>query len=70
MLTLYSQILVNVPLPVVTYRKGHGLKIVWFELFKLFPVFMPVNLNGKNAGYRSHSRVFEGVKIYRNFRCC
>lgn len=38
MLTMYSQIMVNVPFPILTYRKGQGVRIVWFELFKLFPV--------------------------------
>ena len=40
MLTLYSQILVNVPFPILMYRKGQGITIVWFELFKLFPVII------------------------------
>lgn len=38
MLTMYSQVLINVPVPIVMYRKGHGLRVIWFELFKLFPV--------------------------------
>lgn len=38
MLTLFSQILVNVKFPYVIYRKGHGLQIQTFELFRLFPV--------------------------------
>lgn len=38
MLTTYSQIIVNVPVPFVMYRKGHGFRVIWFELFKLFPV--------------------------------
>ncbi|KZC09741.1 Solute carrier family 23 member 1 [Dufourea novaeangliae] len=42
MLTLYSQILVNVPFPILTYRKGEGIQVVWFELFKLFPVLLTI----------------------------
>ncbi|KOC70911.1 Solute carrier family 23 member 1, partial [Habropoda laboriosa] len=42
MLTLYSQILVNVPFPILMYRKGQGIKLVWFELFKLFPVLLTI----------------------------
>ncbi|XP_003394195.2 solute carrier family 23 member 1 [Bombus affinis] len=42
MLTLYSQILVNVPFPILMYRKGQGITIVWFELFKLFPVLLTI----------------------------
>ncbi|XP_032682024.1 solute carrier family 23 member 1 [Odontomachus brunneus] len=42
MLTTYSQILINVPVPLVMYRKGRGFHIVWFELFKLFPVLLTI----------------------------
>ncbi|XP_076627573.1 solute carrier family 23 member 1 isoform X1 [Colletes latitarsis] len=42
MLTLYSQILVNVPFPILMYRKGEGIRVVWFELFKLFPVLLTI----------------------------
>ncbi|XP_034182714.1 solute carrier family 23 member 2 isoform X2 [Osmia lignaria lignaria] len=42
MLTMYSQIMVNVPFPILTYRKGQGVRIVWFELFKLFPVLLTI----------------------------
>ncbi|XP_014474516.1 PREDICTED: solute carrier family 23 member 1 isoform X1 [Dinoponera quadriceps] len=42
MLTTYSQILVNVPVPFVIYRKDHGLRLIWFELFKLFPVLLTI----------------------------
>lgn len=38
MLTLYSQVLVNVNVPIVVYRKGEGFQVTWFALFKLFPV--------------------------------
>ncbi|XP_033331229.2 solute carrier family 23 member 1 [Megalopta genalis] len=42
MLTLYSQILVNVPFPILMYRKGQGIRVAWFELFKLFPVLLTI----------------------------
>ncbi|XP_011140392.1 solute carrier family 23 member 1 [Harpegnathos saltator] len=42
MLTMYSQIMVNVLVPFVTYRKSHGFQVVWFELFKLFPVLLTI----------------------------
>lgn len=42
MLTMYSQILVNVPFPIIMYRKGQGLHVTWFELFKLFPVLLTI----------------------------
>ncbi|XP_031849679.1 solute carrier family 23 member 1 [Nomia melanderi] len=42
MLTMYSQVLVNVPFPILMYRKGEGVRVVWFELFKLFPVLLTI----------------------------
>lgn len=38
MLTLFSQVMVNVKFPYVVYRKGAGLQMRYFALFKLFPV--------------------------------
>lgn len=38
LLTLFSQIMVNVNFPYVIYRKGYGLEVKYFALFKLFPV--------------------------------
>lgn len=38
MLTIYSQVMVNVQFPVITYKKESGIQIIWFSLFKLFPV--------------------------------
>lgn len=42
MLTLFSQIMVNVKVPYVMYRKVHGLQIEWCELFRLFPVLLTI----------------------------
>ncbi|XP_012278725.1 solute carrier family 23 member 2 isoform X2 [Orussus abietinus] len=42
MLTLYSQVMVNVECPFVTYRKGKGLRVIWFPLFRLFPVLLTI----------------------------
>ncbi|XP_034945467.1 solute carrier family 23 member 2 isoform X4 [Chelonus insularis] len=42
MLTVCSQLLVNVSCPLIVYKKGHGLRIVWFDLFKLFPVLLTI----------------------------
>lgn len=36
--------MVNVKVPVVTYRKSSGFEIVWFELFKLFPVLLSITI--------------------------
>ncbi|KAG8042724.1 hypothetical protein G9C98_005364 [Cotesia typhae] len=42
MLTVYSQLLVNVSVPLIVYRKSEGFKIIWFALFKLFPVLLTI----------------------------
>ncbi|KYN14148.1 Solute carrier family 23 member 2, partial [Trachymyrmex cornetzi] len=42
LLTTCSQIMVNIPFPFLIYRKGHGLHVIWFELFKLFPVLLTI----------------------------
>lgn len=38
MLTLFSQIMVDVKFPLPVYQKGSGLKWEFFSIFKLFPV--------------------------------
>lgn len=42
LLTTCSQIMVNIPFPFLIYRKGQGLHVIWFELFKLFPVLLTI----------------------------
>lgn len=36
--------MINVKVPVIVYRKGSGLEVVWFELFKLFPVLLSITI--------------------------
>lgn len=43
MLTLFSQIMVNVEIPVPTYRRGR-CEITWFAIFKLFPVLLTITI--------------------------
>ena len=38
MLTVFSQCMSDVPIPLPGYKIGQGFQIVWFQLFKLFPV--------------------------------
>lgn len=38
LLTLFSQVMVDVQFPVIVYRKKEGFQIRTFGLFKLFPV--------------------------------
>lgn len=42
MLTLFSQVLKEVHVPLLTYKYRHGFKIIWFQFFKLFPVLLTV----------------------------
>lgn len=44
LLTLFSQIMVDVKIPILTYRLSSGFKVIWFELFKLFPVLLSIFL--------------------------
>ncbi|XP_055586153.1 solute carrier family 23 member 2 [Uranotaenia lowii] len=42
LMTLFSQAMTHVNVPTLKYRKGHGLQISWFPLFKLFPVLLTI----------------------------
>ncbi|XP_053698851.1 solute carrier family 23 member 2 [Sabethes cyaneus] len=42
LMTLFSQIMTNIEIPTFKYRKGHGLQVGWFPLFKLFPVLLTI----------------------------
>lgn len=44
LLTIFSQILVNVKFPTITYTRKNGLKVTYFELFKLFPVLLGITI--------------------------
>lgn len=59
MLTLFSQVLVNVSVPVPAYRKGVGLQIRMFPLFKLFPVLLTISLMWGLCGVLTVANVFE-----------
>jgi len=59
LLILFSQILVDVKVPAVTYRKGVGFKIVWFELFKLFPVLLAIAIMWLVCGILTATNVFQ-----------
>jgi nucleobase transporter 1/2 len=59
LLTLFSQILVNVKFPMLTYRKGDGFKLVWFQLFKLFPVLLGIAIMWAVCAILTATNVFE-----------
>lgn len=44
MLTLFSQVVANVWIPVPAYRKQQGFQMKKFELFRLFPVLLTISI--------------------------
>ncbi|KAL1458368.1 hypothetical protein WDU94_008525 [Cyamophila willieti] len=42
MLTIFSQCLSEVKFPGINYSREEGFKLVWFNLFKLFPVLLTI----------------------------
>ncbi|GAB0094180.1 solute carrier family 23 member 1 [Sergentomyia squamirostris] len=59
MLTLFSQVMTNVTVPVVKYRKESGLETRPFALFKLFPVLLTIALMWGLCGLLTVFNVFE-----------
>ncbi|XP_055902521.1 solute carrier family 23 member 1 isoform X2 [Eupeodes corollae] len=59
MLTLFSQIMVNISVPIVAYRKGSGLEVRQFHLFKLFPVLLTIAIMWGLCGVLTLTGVFE-----------
>ncbi|XP_055379183.1 solute carrier family 23 member 1 isoform X2 [Condylostylus longicornis] len=59
MLTLFSQVLVNVSVPTITYRKNQGLVVTRFQLFKLFPVLLTIAIMWSLCGILTLTNVFE-----------
>uniref|UniRef100_A0A182NFS8 Xanthine/uracil transporter n=1 Tax=Anopheles dirus TaxID=7168 RepID=A0A182NFS8_9DIPT len=58
MLTLFAQVLSGVPCPGVVYRKGRGLCVTWFPLFKLFPVLLTIAIMWTVCGVLTATGVF------------
>ncbi|XP_058055573.1 solute carrier family 23 member 2 [Anopheles bellator] len=59
MLTLFSQLMANVSCPAVVYRgSGHGLRVAWFPLFKLFPVLLTIAIMWTLCGILTATGVF------------
>lgn len=65
MLTLFSQVLTNVQVPTITYRKGEGLQVTWFALFKLFPVLLTITIMWGICGILTWTNVFEEGNLAR-----
>ncbi|XP_061388518.1 solute carrier family 23 member 1-like [Musca vetustissima] len=59
MLTLFSQIMSNVAIPVPAYRKGHGIEFRPFLLFRLFPVLLTIMIMWGLCGILTLTNVFE-----------
>lgn len=58
MLTLFSQVLVNVRVPIPVYRRGGGVQIRMFSLFKLFPVLLTITIMWGLCGILTLTGVF------------
>lgn len=58
MLTLFSQVLVNINVPMPAFRKGVGLQIRMFPLFKLFPVLLTITIMWGLCGLLTLIEVF------------
>lgn len=59
MLTLFSQIMANVAVPFPAYRKGNGIEIRTFQLFRMFPVLMTIAIMWGLCGILTATNVFE-----------
>ncbi|XP_072931627.1 solute carrier family 23 member 2 isoform X2 [Epargyreus clarus] len=59
LLTIFSQCMSEVKIPTVAWRKGHGLQIVWFPLFKLFPVLLTISIMWGVCGILTATNVFK-----------
>lgn len=59
LLTLFSQVLTNVNVPTISYRKGVGFEITWFALFKLFPVLLTIAIMWGLCAILTVTGVFE-----------
>ncbi|XP_021193846.3 solute carrier family 23 member 2 isoform X2 [Helicoverpa armigera] len=44
LLTIFSQCMTNVTIPTLTWKRDKGFTIIWFPLFKLFPVLLTIVL--------------------------
>ncbi|KAL1401903.1 hypothetical protein pipiens_019929, partial [Culex pipiens pipiens] len=58
LMTLFSQAMTGVTVPTLKYRKGHGLQIGWFPLFKLFPVLLTILIMWSLCGVLTATNVF------------
>ncbi|XP_017461274.1 PREDICTED: solute carrier family 23 member 2 [Rhagoletis zephyria] len=59
MLTLFSQIMANVSVPFPVYRKGQGIEIRSFQLFRMFPVLLTIAIMWGLCGILTVTNVFE-----------
>uniref|UniRef100_A0A0A1WXM8 Solute carrier family 23 member 2 n=1 Tax=Zeugodacus cucurbitae TaxID=28588 RepID=A0A0A1WXM8_ZEUCU len=59
MLTLFSQIMANVSIPFPAYRKGHGIEVRNFQLFRMFPVLLTIAIMWGLCGILTATNVFE-----------
>ncbi|CAH0579530.1 unnamed protein product [Chrysodeixis includens] len=58
LLTIFSQCMTNVSIPTMTWKRGQGFTIVWFPLFKLFPVLLTIVIMWALCGILTLTDVF------------
>ncbi|CAH2036821.1 unnamed protein product, partial [Iphiclides podalirius] len=58
LLTIFSQCMGEVKVPTLTFKKGSGLGINWFPLFKLFPVLLTIAIMWSVCGVLTATGVF------------
>ncbi|XP_026729143.1 solute carrier family 23 member 2 isoform X2 [Trichoplusia ni] len=58
LLTIFSQCMTNVNIPTITWKSGKGFTIVWFPLFKLFPVLLTIVIMWALCGILTVTGVF------------
>ncbi|PNF20132.1 hypothetical protein B7P43_G04367 [Cryptotermes secundus] len=58
LLTVFSQCLPEVPIPIPSYKRNQGFVIIWFHLFKLFPVLLTIMIMWGVCGLLTLSGTF------------
>ncbi|XP_014362079.2 solute carrier family 23 member 2 [Papilio machaon] len=58
LLTIFSQCMTDVKIPTLSYKRGSGLSVIWFPLFKLFPVLLTIVLMWSVCGVLTATDVF------------
>ncbi|XP_061377243.1 solute carrier family 23 member 2 isoform X2 [Danaus plexippus] len=58
LLTIFSQCMSEVRIPTLTWKRASGFTIIWFPLFKLFPVLLTIAIMWVVCGVLTATNVF------------